>query len=149
MPASTKAHCIYSKDLKQRMVYQRYTLGKSTTVITKELDMSLHVIQHILQLYEEIGAVVRNPGLYAKQGKAHLLSPHSVEFILALVEQWPDIYLDEIAEELIEQHNISISLATIQWTIKLLGITTKKLSKAAAEHCEDAWQYFLYRISQE
>ncbi|KAF8581341.1 hypothetical protein K439DRAFT_1262101, partial [Ramaria rubella] len=75
-------------------------LGKSTTVIVKELNMSLHVIQHVLQLYEEIGAVVRNPGLYAKQGKSHLLGPHSVEFILALVEQWPDIYLDEIAEEL-------------------------------------------------
>ncbi|KAF8581244.1 hypothetical protein K439DRAFT_1280710, partial [Ramaria rubella] len=61
----------------------------------------------------------------------------------------PDIYLNEIAEELIEQHGVSVSLATIQRTMKLLGITTKRLSKAAAERCEESQQYFLYKIGQE
>ncbi|KAF8578975.1 hypothetical protein K439DRAFT_1360595 [Ramaria rubella] len=70
-----------------------------------------------------------------------------MQFILVLIDQQPNIYLEENAEELIEQHNVSVSLATIQWMIKLLGLTTKKGS--AAEHCEDAWQYFLYRIGQE
>ncbi|KAF8589087.1 hypothetical protein K439DRAFT_1612985 [Ramaria rubella] len=118
-----KCH-LYSKDLEERVVYQCYTLCRSTTVIAKELDMSFCVIQHVL--YEEIGAVVKNPGLYAKKGRACLLNSHAVEFMLALVDQRPDIYLDEIAEELIAQHGVSISLATIQWTVKLLGITTKR-----------------------
>ncbi|KAF8579856.1 hypothetical protein K439DRAFT_1240632, partial [Ramaria rubella] len=120
-----------------------------TTVIAKELDMSLRVVQRVLQLYEEIGTVVRNPGLYAKKGRARLLHSCAVEFMLALVDQQPDIYLNEIAEELIEQHGVSVFLATIQQTMKLLGITTKRLSKAAVEHCEESRQYFLYKIGQE
>ena len=46
--------------------------------------------------------------------------------MLALIEQQLEIYLDEIAEQLVEQKNISVSLATIQWSLKLLGITTTK-----------------------
>ncbi|KAF8574666.1 hypothetical protein K439DRAFT_1293644, partial [Ramaria rubella] len=86
---------------------------RPTTVIAKELDMSLRVVQCVLQLYEKIRTVVRNPGQYTKKGRAHLLHSRSVEFMLALVDQRPDIYLDEIAAELIEQHGVSISLATI------------------------------------
>jgi len=48
--------------------------------------------------------------------------------MLALIEWQPDIYLDEITEQLVEQKNISVSLATIQQSLKLLGITTKKVS---------------------
>ncbi|KAF8575074.1 hypothetical protein K439DRAFT_1623867 [Ramaria rubella] len=116
MSALAKKHCLYSKDLKQLVVYQRHTLSRPTTVIAKELDMSLRVIQ-----------LVRNPGLYAKKGRARLLHSCAVEFMLGLVDQQPDIYLDEIAEELIEQHGVSVSLAAIQRTMKLLGITTKRV----------------------
>ena len=48
--------------------------------------------------------------------------------MLALIEKKPDIYLDKIAEQLVEQKNISVSLTTIQWLLKLLGITTKRVS---------------------
>jgi hypothetical protein len=47
--------------------------------------------------------------------------------MLALIERQPDIYLDEIAEQLTEQQNISVSLSTIQRSLKLLGITSKKV----------------------
>ena len=63
-----------------------------------------------------------------------------------------------------DQRNISVSLSTIQTTLRLLGITSKKvrvcivayllliilqLSKVAAERCEDVHQAFLYQIAQE
>ena len=54
--------------------------------------------------------------------------------MLALIEWQPDIYLDKIAGQLVEQKNISVSLATIQKSLKLLGITTKKVSIHAAFH---------------
>jgi hypothetical protein len=44
-----------------------------------------------------------------------------------LVESRPDIYLDEIAEELLQQHEVSVSLSTIQRSLKLLGFTRKKV----------------------
>ena len=38
----------YSKDLKQRIIYQSLTLGYSTKEIAKNLDMSLRVVQQML-----------------------------------------------------------------------------------------------------
>ena len=38
--------------------------------------------------------------------------------MLALLEHTPDLYLDEIQEQLQEQHNITVSLKTISRTLK-------------------------------
>ena len=51
-----------------------------------------------------------------------------LQFMLALLDRNPDIYLDEIQEQLGDQHGIEISLATIWRTLKRLGITSKKVS---------------------
>jgi len=47
--------------------------------------------------------------------------------MLGLLEQCPDMYIDEIQEQLEEQHNIIVSLATIYRTLCRLGITSKKV----------------------
>ncbi len=72
----------YSKDLKEQVIYQQFTLGKSTTEFAKDLDMSLWVVQCVLKLYEEIGEAVKDPKMHAKRGKAKLLDAHSVEVTL-------------------------------------------------------------------
>ena len=48
--------------------------------------------------------------------------------MLALLEHSPDIYLDELQEQLEEQHNIKVSISTLSNTLKRLGITSKKVS---------------------
>jgi arginine repressor len=50
------------------------------------------------------------------------------QFIIALLEHSPDLYLDEIQEQLDEQHGIHVSLSTISRTLKRIGITSKKVS---------------------
>ena len=47
--------------------------------------------------------------------------------MLGLLERCPGMYLDEIQEQLEEQHNIIVSLATIYRTLHWLGITSKKV----------------------
>lgn len=47
--------------------------------------------------------------------------------MLALIEHAPDIYLDEIQEQLQDLHDVDISLATIWRTLKRLGIGSKKV----------------------
>ncbi|KAF8500583.1 hypothetical protein JB92DRAFT_2656744, partial [Gautieria morchelliformis] len=101
--------------------------GMTTAQIAENLDMSIRVVQRTLHIWQEIGNVVKDPRTYAKRGKACLLDSGSVEFILALLEQQPDIYLDDIAEELLAQRNVSVSLSTIQRTLELLGVTSKKV----------------------
>lgn len=47
--------------------------------------------------------------------------------MVALIEQTPDIYLDEIQEYLSVQHDIDVSLATISRTLHRLGYGSKKV----------------------
>jgi hypothetical protein len=86
--------------------------------------------------------------------------------MLGLLEHSPDLYLDEIQEQLLDQHDCDISLAAIWRTLKRLGIGSKKvslrstcmgllkeeglqLSKAASERCADARRTFSLEIGQE
>ena len=133
----------YSKDLKQHIIYQSLTLGYSTMEIAKNLDMSLHVVRQMLQLWRENGNVVQDPQTYARQDRAQLLDTGCIEVsltiqhssididsycnLLALLDQNPDIFLDEILDQLSDQLDISVSLSTVHRTLKLLGITSKKV----------------------
>ena len=69
----------YSKDLKEHVVYQRFTLGKDTAEIAENLNMSKRVVQRVLLLWEEIGDVVRDPRRNLKRGRASVLDTTSVE----------------------------------------------------------------------
>ena len=63
--------CRYSKDLKNRVIYQTTVLSMSPTEIAINLDMPLHVMQHVLDTWDEIGVVVRE---LQKLGWAHLMT---------------------------------------------------------------------------
>jgi hypothetical protein len=69
----------YSKDLKQLVLYQHESLGKNTQEISRDLNMSLRVVQRVLQLHKEIGSVVKDPKSYAKLGRAPLLDTNTVD----------------------------------------------------------------------
>jgi hypothetical protein len=47
--------------------------------------------------------------------------------MLSLIERFPDIYLDEIQEQLRDLYDVDASLATIYQTLKWLGIGSKKV----------------------
>lgn len=114
--------------------------------IAKSLDMPLRVVQRVLQTWEELGEVCRDRH---GMGRAPLLGRHAVKLMLALIERTPDIYLDEIHEQLYELHDRDVSLATVWRTLRRLGITSKKLSRAAAERCAHARRAFAFEIGAE
>ena len=113
----------YSRDLKQRVIYSAYTLHKKSTEIAIDLDMPLRVVQRVKKTWNEIGEVCRDRRFI---GRHPLLSPDQtrvstrhywiilpvdavvhafwIQYMLGLVEHSPDIYLDEIQEQLLEQH---------------------------------------------
>ena len=68
--ASLRAH--YSSDLKQRVIYQAFTLHKNSTEIAIDLDMPVQVVQCTKQTWLEIGNVCRNRQFI---GRPRLLSP--------------------------------------------------------------------------
>jgi len=142
-PSLVRQRCHYSQDLKHRVIYQAHTLGKTSTAIALDLDMPLRVVQRVKRTWFEIGEVCRK-GFAV--GRRPLMSPahtkvstivlpcvqsifsSTLQFMLALIEHSPDIYLDEIQESLLEQHDINVSLPSISRTLKRLGMSSKKVS---------------------
>jgi hypothetical protein len=49
------------------------------------------------------------------------------QMMLAMLEHSPDLYLDEIQEQLSAVHALELRLKTISCTLKCLGITSKKV----------------------
>ncbi|EJD34730.1 hypothetical protein AURDEDRAFT_42923, partial [Auricularia subglabra TFB-10046 SS5] len=98
--------------------------GRKTQQIATDLDMSLRVVEHILHLWREIWDVCRMP---MRLAHARTLKPEHAEHILSLVERNPDIYLDKIQEQLLEQYDVMASLSAIWRTLKALGITNKRV----------------------
>jgi transposase len=64
----------YSKDLKERVIYQYTVLGLQPAQIALNLDMSARVVHRTLQLWQEIGDVIRNPCTFNKRGRPMLLN---------------------------------------------------------------------------
>ncbi|PPQ84486.1 hypothetical protein CVT24_012184 [Panaeolus cyanescens] len=68
--------------------------------------------------------------------------------MLGLLEQSPDLYLDEILDRLKEQHGVTASLSCIFRTLKRLGMSSKKLSRTASERSEEARMDFSFQIGE-
>jgi transposase len=120
----------YSRDLKRRVIYQTEVLGMAPTKVAINLNMPIRVVQRVKQTWNEISEVCRDR---TAMGRASLMSPEHCkvsyllflksyvslliivywQFLLALLEHSPDIYLDEIQEQLEEQHNIEVSISTV------------------------------------
>jgi transposase len=69
--------------------------------------------------------------------------------MLALIEQNPKIYLDEISEALEDQHDITASVSTVWMTLKQLGITNKKAQSVIHYEWLSLTKFQLSRVAAE
>lgn len=77
----TRQH--YSRDLKRRVVYQAFTLGKTTTEISIDLDIPVRVVQRVLKCWREIGEVCKDR---TRMGRAPLMSQEAIMVSLGLFQ---------------------------------------------------------------
>ena len=73
----------YSKDLKDRVVYQYCEMDYTTTEIAKNLNMSLRVVQRTLCIWKEIGETIKDPKAYARQGRSWTMDTGSIEVCIS------------------------------------------------------------------
>ncbi|TEB22296.1 hypothetical protein FA13DRAFT_1577402, partial [Coprinellus micaceus] len=114
------------------------------TEIAINLDMPLHVIQCALKVWDNTGDV----SLGWRGGRSHVLEPAHCEYILSLLENTPDMYLDELQHQLENTHGVVTTISTISRTLHRLGVSSKKLSRMACEHSDEAWCRFGFEIGQ-
>ncbi|KAH7098207.1 hypothetical protein BKA62DRAFT_581118, partial [Auriculariales sp. MPI-PUGE-AT-0066] len=98
--------------------------------ISYATDIPLRTVQRVLFRWRMLGMIIRDP---QAEGPPSKLTREHLKFILGLLEHSPDLYLDEIKDELWFRFDIGVSLATLCKELKELEITRKVLSKRAYE----------------
>ncbi|KAH8106553.1 hypothetical protein DFH11DRAFT_1462219, partial [Phellopilus nigrolimitatus] len=128
-----------SEDIKMRGIWL-YDNGYVPDDICEILDFSersLHRWQHNLDTH---GSVI--PLINPSRGRPKLLRADMAHDIFTLLEESPELYLDEIQEWILLSHDVGISRSALDENLRDAGITHKLLRKAASERDEEAREAF-------
>jgi transposase len=128
-----------SPDIKERALWL-WDNGYVKEDICTILGVSVSSLNRWRDNLENYNSVVPPPN--PRQGRLRILKPDMTHDLYTLLEEAPELYLDEIQEWLAAAHNIGISVSALHENLVDAGITYKLLRKAAAERDEDARQHF-------
>jgi transposase len=109
----------YSIDLRER-VLSDFDSGMGNDAVARKYHVSSRWVSKLRQQRSETGEIAPRRG---KTGPKPKLAGH-LDQLLELVQQQPDATLSELRERL----GVPVSLATVWWTLKKLGLTLKKSS---------------------
>ena len=105
MPAATPT------GLREHIIHWFYHLELLVKEIVILSGRSKSTIYAILQLYESYGEVTDPHANHT--GRKRVLDPNDLRYIQSLLEARPTSYLDEIQENLFQNCEILVSLATL------------------------------------
>ncbi|KAB5590974.1 hypothetical protein CTheo_5590 [Ceratobasidium theobromae] len=128
MPAPT------SNELR-RCVIRMLALELDIPLIMAVTSLSERTISKIRQQWEETGSY-RHEEQYGIIGRPRLLSVGDIWYLTERITQAPDLFLDELRQELSVAAGIDVSISTVWRSLARLGITYKVLDKRAMERCE-------------
>ena len=118
----------------ERIIHWFYHLELPVKEIVILSGRSKSTIYAILQLYESYGEVTDPHANHT--GRKRVLDPNDLWYIQSLLEARPTSYLDEIQENLFQNREILVSLATLSRTLRRLSLSIKQVSKEALERDE-------------
>ena len=83
----------------------------------------------ILKLWRETGDVIKPS--HSLRGRLRLLDCDDIDYLLHLINQNPDYFLDELLHLLKTNQFISVNYLTIHHELKRAGVSHKKLKRVA------------------
>ncbi|KAJ3846586.1 hypothetical protein EV368DRAFT_17542, partial [Lentinula lateritia] len=119
-----------SRDLKERATWL-LDHDNGIEEVTELLGVTERSIYCWMENIDTHGSVVP-PNNYT-QGRPSTLNSAMVHDLVALAEEAPELYLDEIQDWLAVAHNVGITKTALHKIIQDTGITYKRLRRAAAE----------------
>ena len=124
----------YSNDLRWRIVWLYYYKEKTIEEIQELLYVSTRSVRRFLALFEETGDV--SPAIQQRGPPRSLDAFEEMSLIQSLLNK-PEMYLEELRQELIEISGTDVSVSTICKTLKRLGFSRKKLRQVALQRSEE------------
>ena len=125
-------------------LYEHGVLPLAT--ILDVLGYSRRTFFRTLKLWREPGDVVSAPS--NMRGRLRVLDYDDLQYLLLLIEENPDYFLDELLDLLKTNRFISVHFSTILRTLERAGVSRKKLRKIAIERDEFRRAEYVHRMSQ-
>ena len=132
---------LLSEQMRQRIVYWRYTERKPVSEIAELAGCSDRAVYKILAWHRDYGHL-SNP-FAQTQGRGRVLDSGDVSYLLPLLQANPGLYLDELQLQLSEMRGVDVSIGTIYRTLSNKALSKKTVSAAAAEEnkiLRETWQ---------
>lgn len=111
------------------------------------VGFSEHTFYRILSLYRTTGDVVKH-SLGTSAGRPRLFHFDDIDYLLRLIGQRPDWFLDELLNLLKTNRFIAAHYVTVHRALVRAGASRKKLKKTAAERNEEGRNDFIRRMAQ-
>jgi len=108
--------------------------------------LSERTFYRILKLWRETGDVI-HPSR-SLQGRLRSLDHNDVQYLLHLIQENPDYFLDELLRLLKTNRFISVHYTTIYRELERRGVSLKKLKRVAKERSEELRADFIRRMAQ-
>lgn len=118
-------------DQVKELVVDLISCGWTNAQICDALQVSDSSIRRWEVIFEHLGTV-RKP-LSPLQGSVAIITATILDVIVGVYKVHPDIFLDELQLFLALHHDICISPSALEETLKVTGLTRKKLRKIAQE----------------
>ena len=132
---TTMGYRFISRDLKLAAI-QMYENGVlNLNNILHSLQFSYRTFYRILKLWREMGDVVKRGK--SLRGKIHNLEYKDIQFLLCLIWNNSDYFLDELLNLLRTNRFISVHYTTIHHELKRAGVSRKTLKWVALERDEE------------
>jgi transposase len=113
--------------------------------ILHSCGFSLRTFYRILKLWRETGDVVK-PNTN-RRGRPRILDHEDVQYLLCLVADNPDYFLDELLHLLKTNRFISIHYSAIHDVLERAGVSRKKLKRIAIKRNEERRAQFVERMA--
>ncbi|KIK14883.1 hypothetical protein PISMIDRAFT_116270 [Pisolithus microcarpus 441] len=115
--------------------------------ILEVCDMSSCTFYQILKLWQETGDVMK-PLDKNKWGWPCLLDCEDIEYLVQLICQKPNYFLNELLHLLQTNHFVSIHFSVIHQELEHAGMSHKKLKSIAIERNEELQAEFIAHMAQ-
>jgi transposase len=125
-------------------LYERELLPLDT--ILDVMEMSRSTFFRVRKLWRETGDVISHKA--SLRGRLRALNYDDIQYLLLLVEQNPDYFLDEMLYLLKTNRFISVHYTTVHRALERAGVSHKKLKKIAYERSEPLRADFIGRMAK-
>ncbi|QRV98782.1 DDE superfamily endonuclease [Ceratobasidium sp. AG-Ba] len=118
------------------VVHQHEILGYDNYTIAKNNMLTEATVRNILSLWKSTSKV-RTPIPPGVLGRPRRFDFESSLYLHERIAQTPNLYLDEIQEDVHHALNLDVHFSTISRTLKRDGITRKKCHREASERSDE------------